>query len=76
MSVGSPEPLSRFEIAAPVWVERVSVRLHLYVAPNGDIGEMSVYIHPDLLNSRFGYVAISSIGRDGKKQVPFWELTQ
>jgi len=38
MAVGSPEPLSRLEVATPQWVERVGVRLHLHVAPDGDIG--------------------------------------
>jgi hypothetical protein len=36
--VGSPKSLSRLEVATPQWVERVGVRLHLHVAPDGDIG--------------------------------------
>jgi hypothetical protein len=38
MTAGSPESLSIPEVAAPVRVERVSVRLHLNVAPDGDLG--------------------------------------
>ena len=38
MAVGSSESLSRLEVATPQWVERVGVRLHLHVAPDGDIG--------------------------------------
>ena len=38
MTAGSPESLSIPEIAAPVRVERVSVRLHLKVALDGDLG--------------------------------------
>jgi hypothetical protein len=38
MVVGSPESLSRLEVATPQWVERVGVRLHLHVATDGDIG--------------------------------------
>src|ERR1700689_5204380 len=34
----SPEPLSSLEVAAPVQVERVSVRFHFDVAPDGDFG--------------------------------------
>jgi hypothetical protein len=47
--VGSPEPLSRLEVAAPQWVERVSVRLHLHVAPDGDIGGVN---QPNLIRAR------------------------
>jgi hypothetical protein len=38
MQASSPEPLSSFEVAAPVQVERVCVRFHLDVAPDGDFG--------------------------------------
>ena len=38
MAAGSPESLSRLEVATPQWVERVGVRLHFHVAPDGDIG--------------------------------------
>ena len=38
MVAGSPESLSRLEVATPQWVERVGVRLHLHGAPDGDIG--------------------------------------
>ena len=37
MPAGSPEPLDDVEVGAPVQVERVSFRLDLDVAPDGDL---------------------------------------
>ncbi len=38
MPAGLPEPLSSFEVDAPVGIERVSVRLHFDVSPDRDFG--------------------------------------
>lgn len=49
MAAVSPESLPRLEVAAPVRVERVGVRHHLYVAQDGYIGGIS---QPDRIRTR------------------------
>ena len=49
MRASSPRPLSSFEVVAPVQVERVWVRFHLDVPPDGDLD----WIHqPNLSRAR------------------------
>jgi len=49
MAVGSPESLSRREVATPQWVERVGVRLHLHIAPDSNIGGVN---QPNYIRTR------------------------